>query len=139
LSEFVARKPPSAERQAVGQLLWDLYMFQLHHLRQIHADPHPGNFLISTAGELIAMGFCSIEPLPADFHEPYFELIESDKIRNVALLQERLEALAMFKADDTPVERDYLTQTFQEMLLLITRPFSVPRFDFADASFFQEI
>src|SRR5690606_23691005 len=73
LSEFVARKPPSAERQAVGQLLWDFYMFQLHHLRTFHADPHPGNFLISPAGELIAIDFGCIKSLPADFHEPYFE------------------------------------------------------------------
>jgi predicted unusual protein kinase regulating ubiquinone biosynthesis (AarF/ABC1/UbiB family) len=27
----------------VGQALWDFYMYQIHILKKVHADPHPGN------------------------------------------------------------------------------------------------
>ncbi|MBF2054440.1 MAG: AarF/ABC1/UbiB kinase family protein [Candidatus Sericytochromatia bacterium] len=139
LSEFVASDASAAARQAIGQRLWDFYMFQVNQLQRFHADPHPGNFLISPAQELIAIDFGCIKALPADFHQPYFELIDSDKIRDAQQLQDRLEALAMFKPEDTPAERDYITGIFQEMLLLITRPFGVEHFDFADAGFFEAI
>jgi predicted unusual protein kinase regulating ubiquinone biosynthesis (AarF/ABC1/UbiB family) len=26
----------------VGQALWDFYMYQIHILKKVHADPHPG-------------------------------------------------------------------------------------------------
>lgn len=139
LAEFIARKPAYAERQTISQRLWDFYMFQLHHLQRFHADPHPGNFLISPDQELMAIDFGCIKILPPEFYVPYFDLIQEDHIRNPAELAPRLEALGLFKAGDTPDERAYIVTTFQEMLLLITRPFSVPRFDFADASFFNEI
>jgi predicted unusual protein kinase regulating ubiquinone biosynthesis (AarF/ABC1/UbiB family) len=25
----------------VGQALWDFYMYQIHILKKVHADPHP--------------------------------------------------------------------------------------------------
>jgi predicted unusual protein kinase regulating ubiquinone biosynthesis (AarF/ABC1/UbiB family) len=31
-------------------------MYQIHILRKVHADPHPGNFLVSE-NELIALDF----------------------------------------------------------------------------------
>ena len=34
-------------RNQIGQALWDFYQFQQHKLRAMHADPHPGNFIIT--------------------------------------------------------------------------------------------
>lgn len=44
LSEFTAYNQDSNLGDKIGQALWDFYMFQMHQLRQVHADPHPGNF-----------------------------------------------------------------------------------------------
>ena len=58
LSEFADASQES--RNKIGQALWDFYMFQIHNLKMVHADPHPGNFLISKEGELIIIDFgCS--------------------------------------------------------------------------------
>jgi predicted unusual protein kinase regulating ubiquinone biosynthesis (AarF/ABC1/UbiB family) len=35
------------ERNRLGQALWDFYHYQIHTLRRMHADPHPGNFIIT--------------------------------------------------------------------------------------------
>ena len=47
LSEFTAVNKDKALANKIGQALWDFYMFQIHSLKKFHADPHPGNFLIS--------------------------------------------------------------------------------------------
>ena len=46
LSEFVAHNTDQTLSNKIGQALWDFYMFQIHKLKKVHADPHPGNFLI---------------------------------------------------------------------------------------------
>ena len=47
LKEFLLTNPSQALRNKIGQALWDFYNFQQHELRAVHADPHPGNFLIT--------------------------------------------------------------------------------------------
>ena len=56
--------------------MWDFYMYQMHVLKKVHADPHPGNFLVSEKDELIALDFGCMKIIPEDFHAPYFELIQ---------------------------------------------------------------
>ena len=53
LSEFVTHNNNQSISNQLGQALWDFYMFQIHNLRKVHADPHPGNFLVSDKGKLI--------------------------------------------------------------------------------------
>ena len=61
LSEFVKVNHDKNLSNIISQALWDFYMFQIHHLKQFHADPHPGNFLISTDHQLIAIDFGCIK------------------------------------------------------------------------------
>ncbi len=51
-------------------------MFQIHQLKKVNADPHPGNFLISNQEELIAIDFGCMKEIPEEFYIPYFELAE---------------------------------------------------------------
>ncbi|MEK8029466.1 AarF/UbiB family protein [Ideonella sp. DXS29W] len=53
---WLARDPSQAERDALGQLLWDGFIDMLR-LRRIQADPHPGNFLCLPAGQLGLLDF----------------------------------------------------------------------------------
>ena len=45
LSEFTSHNTDAEKSNILGQTLWDFYMFQMHNLRKVHADPHPGKFL----------------------------------------------------------------------------------------------
>jgi predicted unusual protein kinase regulating ubiquinone biosynthesis (AarF/ABC1/UbiB family) len=51
----------------VGQALWDFYMYQIHILKKVHADPHPGNFLVNDNNELVALDFGCMKQIPNDF------------------------------------------------------------------------
>jgi predicted unusual protein kinase regulating ubiquinone biosynthesis (AarF/ABC1/UbiB family) len=46
LSEFCKVDAGSPMADKVSQLLWDFYMYQIHVIKKVHADPHPGNFLV---------------------------------------------------------------------------------------------
>jgi len=47
LSEFTAKNADKEIGNTIGQALWDFYMYQIHILKKVHADPHPGNFLVN--------------------------------------------------------------------------------------------
>lgn len=78
LREFLATNPSQAVRDRIGQLLWDFYDHQIHTLRQVHADPHPGNFLMRADGTMGVIDFGCIKVIPDYFYDNYFQLINPD-------------------------------------------------------------
>ncbi|RKS21715.1 ABC1 family protein [Flavobacterium endophyticum] len=139
LSEFAAHNEDRAKGDKIGQALWDFYMFQMHQLKQVHADPHPGNFLIDGEGNLIAIDFGCIKHVPEDFYVPYFELAKPEIIDNPVLFLEKLYELEILRHDDTKEEIAYFSQLFHQLLHLFTKPFQREAFDFSDEEFFGEM
>jgi predicted unusual protein kinase regulating ubiquinone biosynthesis (AarF/ABC1/UbiB family) len=90
LSEFVAYNTDQDKSNQLGQALWDFYMYQIHNLKKVHADPHPGNFLISDEGNLVALDFGCMKTIPNEFYIPYFELADPACIENPKLFTEKL-------------------------------------------------
>ena len=123
----------------LGQALWDFYMFQIHQLRKVHADPHPGIFLISPAETLIAIDFGCIKEIPDEFYVPYFELAQEDNINNDAVFMEKLYELEILMPTDSEDELRFFTALFKEMLTLFTSPFNQEEFDFGDNGFWGRI
>ncbi|WP_179376850.1 ABC1 kinase family protein [Winogradskyella wichelsiae] len=139
LSEFVAHNTDQEKSNKLGQALWDFYMFQIHNLRKVHADPHPGNFLISDSADLIALDFGCMKTIPEDFYIPYFELAEPECIQNPKLFTEKLYELEILRKDDSEEEITFFTAMFHELLSLFTKPFHVEEFDFSSSDFFNQI
>ncbi len=139
LSEFTAHNSNQEKANILGQALWDFYMFQIHQLKRVHADPHPGNFLISKETELIALDFGCIKTIPEDFYVPYFELAKEENINNKAYFVDKLYELEILREDDSKEELEFFTEMFHEMLSLFTQPFQQEIFDFSDAEFFGKI
>ncbi|HEX8577521.1 MAG TPA: AarF/UbiB family protein [Flavobacterium sp.] len=139
LSEFTAYNLDRVKGDKIGQALWDFYMFQMHGLRQVHADPHPGNFLIDTDSNLIAIDFGCIKKVPETFYIPYFELARPEIINNPVLFNEKMFELEILREDDSPKEVIYFTALFHRLLSLFTKPFHGNSFDFSDDAFFDEI
>jgi len=139
LSEFTAHNADRKEGDKLGQALWDFYMFQMHGLRQVHADPHPGNFLIDKERNLIAIDFGCIKKVPDSFYFPYFELSVPDIIDNPVLFSEKMYQLEILRKDDSPQEIAFFTELFHGLLSLFTKPFHGAFFDFSDDDFFEQI
>jgi predicted unusual protein kinase regulating ubiquinone biosynthesis (AarF/ABC1/UbiB family) len=139
LSEFTAYNLDREKGDKIGQALWDFYMFQMHGLRQVHADPHPGNFLIDKDSNLIAIDFGCIKKVPETFYIPYFELARPEFINNPVLFKEKMFELEILRQDDSQKEVIYFTALFHRLLSLFTKPFHGSSFDFSDDAFFDEI
>ena len=139
LSEFAKSNSNKEVANKVGQALWDFYMYQIHILKKVHADPHPGNFLVNDNNELVALDFGCMKQIPMDFYTPYFELIDKKVINNPKTFNAKLFELEILRTDDSKKEAAYFTEMFHDLLSLFTKPFQAKTFDFSDESFFESI
>jgi predicted unusual protein kinase regulating ubiquinone biosynthesis (AarF/ABC1/UbiB family) len=130
LKEFLDTNPSQEVKNTIAQSLWDFYEFQLHHLKAIHADPHPGNFLFQPDGRVGIIDFGCIKEVPEDFYLHYFPLLipvirENEKVINT--LMSNIEIV--FPADSQEIKKE-LTEAFLEMTALLSKPFESPTFHF---------
>ncbi|SDG79511.1 ABC1 family protein [Flavobacterium omnivorum] len=139
LSEFTKKNTDQKVADKVGQALWNFYMYQIHILRKVHADPHPGNFLVNDENELVALDFGCMKQIPMDFYTPYFELIDKKVINDPKIFNAKLFDLEILRADDSKEEVTYFTELFHDLLSLFTKPFQAKTFDFSDETFFESI
>lgn len=139
LSEFTEANTDVEKSNKIGQALWDFYMYQIHVIKKVHADPHPGNFLVDNEDQLIALDFGCMKEVPNDFYIPYFELAKKENINDETFFKTKLYELEIIKESDTPEEKKFFTALFHEMLSLFTQPFHSDVFDFSDADFFGKI
>ena len=139
LTEFSARNNDSALANKIGQALWDFYMYQIHVLKKMHADPHPGNFLVSKDEKLIALDFGCMKSLPDEFYYPYFTLSDKENIKDKVLFENKLYELEILKSQDSKEECDFFKKMFFDLLSLFTQPFHNDYFDFSDKVFFDAL
>jgi predicted unusual protein kinase regulating ubiquinone biosynthesis (AarF/ABC1/UbiB family) len=139
LKEFLATNPSQEVRNRIGQALWDFYDFQIHELKTVHADPHPGNFLFLNDGTVNIFDFGCVKEIPDRFYTPYFRLVD----RNI--YKDREKSLAIFKElellhdDDTEADIVFFTPLFREMIDMLTLPFTQDTFDFGNEQYFGGI
>ena len=139
LSEFCNLDNSQETKNLVGQTLWNFYMYQIHQLKKFHADPHPGNFLVSDKNELIAIDFGCMKEIPMSFYTPYFEISSPEILNNPERFNEKLYELEILKPNDKPKEIAFFTDLFHQLLTIVTKPVSQEEFDFSDEVFFSEI
>ena len=139
LSEYAKDNDDQEKNNRLGQTLWDFYMYQMHILKSVHADPHPGNFLITEQGELVAIDFGCIKQIPLEFYTPYFELANKEAINDLDFFTEKITELEILRPDDPPKAKEYIVALFHEMLSIFTQPFHEDNFDFSDEEFWAKI
>lgn len=139
LKEFLSKNPPQDVRNKVGQALWNFYDYQVHCLKQVHADPHPGNFLLQDDGRLGIIDFGCVKVIPDDFYEKYFSLIKKDILLNATELDHVFYDLGFIFDQDTAHEKKLFKAIFIEMIELLGRPFHHEEFDFSDDTYFTQI
>ena len=139
LKEFLETNPSQQLRNKIGQALWDFYNFQQHELRAVHADPHPGNFLITPDEKLAVIDFGCIKEMPDDFYVPFFGLVLSQHNQDKAANIKALRALDMIHKNDTPRQVEFYYNSYMEMISLFVLPYRSNTFDFSGTAFFDEL
>lgn len=128
---------PADTGTQLGQAMWDFYHFQMHQLKAVHADPHPGNFIITPDHKLGIIDFGCVKVIPEDFHKMYFRLMDRDLLTNPGKREEVFSYLGFIYPDDSPEDKRFFTDLFSQLIALLARPFQTDEFDFADDAYFE--
>ena len=139
IKEWLETNPTQEQKNKIGQALWDFYHHQVHNLMQVHADPHPGNFIIQGNDKLGIIDFGCVKVIPEDFYKGYFSLIKRELLINEEELNEIFYGLEFISDKDSDEEKIYFKNIFKDMISLLGKPFHVETFDFADNSYFEQI
>ena len=137
LKEFLATKPSPVVRNQLGQALWDFYQFQFNTLHQLHADPHPGNFLMraDNGGTLGVLDFGCVKDVPLDVYQLFTALLAPETFADEARLDALLTEAGVLRPEDAPALRALYLRTMRSSLELVGRPFRQPVFDFGDPAY----
>lgn len=139
LKEWLDTSPSQEEKNRIGQALWDFYSYQVHALRVSHADPHPGNFIITPDNQLAVIDFGCVKEIPETFYDSFFQLIDGKILDDDEALMKIYQSLNMIRPDDTEEEVAMFTSLYKEMIELLGRPLRHSRFNFSDDSFFNQL
>lgn len=139
MKEFMKTNPSQELRDKIGQALWDFYNFQQHELRAVHADPHPGNFLITPDGKLGIIDFGCIKEMPDDFYYPFFSLTSTDMLKDKVRTIKAFRQLEMIRENDDAAQIEFYYRIYKEMIELFAQPYMSNTFDFSKTEFFGKL
>ncbi len=139
LDDFLKDNPSQEVRNQIGQALWDFYDYQMHRMLMVHADPHPGNFLMRPDGTLGIIDFGCVKVIPPDYYKTHFRVINPRIFDDPAGLEQTFYDLGFIYEDDSPAIKQLFIETFSEMIYLTIRPFREESFDFGDESYFMQL
>lgn len=136
---WIKTNPPQEMRNRIGQDLWDFYQYQMHTLKLVHADPHPGNFIITPDQELAIIDFGCVKEVPEDFYRLYFRFLVDGVLTDDEVFERQLRDLDFIYPHDTPEHIRMFKGIFRNMIQLLNLPFQSEYFDFDDDPYFAKI
>lgn len=139
LEAFLKLNPSAEICNQIGQAIWDFYDHQIHQLRQVHADPHPGNFLFRLDGTVGVIDFGCVKVLSDRFYKNYFRLLDVSDGKVPEDYDQLLRELRYLLPDDGKEDAAYFQQRILELNQILGKPFHCEQFDFGDPDYFASI
>lgn len=65
------------ERNVLLQRFIGMYVWMFHELFELHADPHPGNFMLDAEGRLVLLDFGAVRKFEPAFSDAILELLDT--------------------------------------------------------------
>jgi len=119
LEAWLERTPDPAERHRVSMLLFEVFARMFHELHLLHADPHPGNYLLGPDGSLVLLDYGCVRDFRPEFTDESLRLIQDLRRGRSAALPERFRSLGFHN-----VER-FDPAVLDELARLILAPYLV--------------
>ncbi|MCF8255469.1 MAG: AarF/ABC1/UbiB kinase family protein [Bacteroidia bacterium] len=139
LDDFLKTNPSQEIRNSIGQAMWDFYDFQVHEIKSVHADPHPGNFILKDNGVLGVIDFGCIKEIPEDFYVNYFALLVPELLDEPGIIKRIMLQQQIINSNDDQKTQDIITDAFMKMTRLLATPFLEETFDFGNNEYIEKI
>jgi predicted unusual protein kinase regulating ubiquinone biosynthesis (AarF/ABC1/UbiB family) len=139
LGEALRKEIPDDARNSLGQAMWNFYQYQIHQLHEVHADPHPGNFIVTPDYRLGIIDFGCVKVIPEWFYDSYFQLLDRTLLNDRKRMEKVFYDLRFLYPDDSAQEKKFFFDLFSEMVELLGRPFHTVRFNFGDKEYFKSL
>lgn len=139
LQQYIDTETDQDKKNTIAQALLDFLHTSIHEHKRFHADPHPGNFLVTADNKLVVLDFGCVKTIPNDFYNYYFSLVKDEVINDEKLLRKCLYGLDMLRQTDT-IENDKLFyDTALTAIRYISKPMKAATFYFGDKEFYNEL
>ncbi|MEM6264587.1 MAG: AarF/ABC1/UbiB kinase family protein [Bacteroidota bacterium] len=139
LDDFMATNPSQEVLNKIGQALWDFYNFQVHELKVMHADAHPGNYLFLPEGEVVVLDFGCVKEIPEDFYDFYLGMIQPGVVDDEERFTELCYQAEIIFESDSEADKEMYKEILRSALDLLCKPFHAETFDFGDKAYFDGI
>lgn len=139
LGDVPMQELPAGVGTRLGQAMWDFYHYQMHKLKTVHADPHPGNFIITPDYNLGVIDFGCVKVIPPKFHGTYFQLMDPDFPKDEKKIEKAFYDLHFIYPDDSAKEKKFFKELFYKLVELLGRPFRSEEFDFSQKGYFETL
>jgi predicted unusual protein kinase regulating ubiquinone biosynthesis (AarF/ABC1/UbiB family) len=139
LDEFLKTNPSQEIRDQIGQAMWNFYEYQVHTHKAVHADPHPGNFLMMEDGRLGIIDFGCVKEIPEDFYYHYFALLVPEIMQSESSIKRIMEQQEIINPNDSEEAKAVITDAFLRMTNLLREPFNHDIFDFGNDAYIDKI
>ncbi|HKO89543.1 MAG TPA: AarF/UbiB family protein [Polyangiaceae bacterium] len=93
ISEVLRQDPPQVPPREIARLITDCYFTMLFEHRLLHADPHPGNFLVRPGPRLVILDYGAVEDVPAPLVKGLKTVILGALTRNAEQVLEGAEQM----------------------------------------------
>lgn len=116
-----------ALRNRLGERIFDAIARQIFVLREVHCDPHPGNFAYRPDGSIVIYDFGAIKRIPREDLDALRRLTLAGYAEDYSALEGVLEELGIRKSRGPEVSAEFYAGWAQ----LLLPPFGDQPFDFA--------
>ncbi len=140
LKEFLKKDPTQEERNHYEQLLWDFFHDQVQQRNFIHADTHPGNFMITEDEKLGVVDFGCVKNFPETFTRNYMQLLPHHLEKSEEEIRELYIQLGIIKRNpDDPKKEEAFFEYCKNYGDIFAEPYQEDYFDFGTTEFHKKI
>jgi predicted unusual protein kinase regulating ubiquinone biosynthesis (AarF/ABC1/UbiB family) len=139
LLQFMEEETDQLRKNKIGQALVNFVFHQVHTLKRFHADPHPGNFMVTDDLKLVVLDFGCMKSIPDSFYRDYFSLAKPEVQEDDAKLRDILKKLDILRDEDSMEEARLFYDTARVAIDVITRPMKSEEFHFGDDEFTKHL
>lgn len=139
LQQYLDTETDQFKKNALGQTLVNFIFHQIHSLKRFHADPHPGNFLVTETNQLVVLDFGCMKSIPEDFYKNYFSIAKEEVQTNPQKLEDLLLKLDIIRKEDTADDKAFFYQTAKRVIDIIVEPLKQNSFDFGDEDYVSKL